>query len=81
MAESTFPLMGGCLCGSVPYIVPGPAESVEHCLCSMCRRVHGVSFLFAAVAAVRCSCSKMKRPISNISRPLLSTAAEVSAFG
>ena len=49
MAESSFPLMGGCLCGSVRYALLGAAKSVEHCHCSMCRRVHGAFFLSGAL--------------------------------
>jgi len=49
MEESVFPLMGGCLCGSVRYTLLGPVKSVEHCHCSMCRRVHGAFFLSAAL--------------------------------
>jgi hypothetical protein len=49
MAESSFPLMGGCLCGSVRYALLGAVKSVEHCHCSMCRTVHGAFFLSGAL--------------------------------
>ena len=49
MGENVFPLMGGCLCGAVRYTLLGPVKSVEHCHCSMCRRVHGAFFLSAAL--------------------------------
>ena len=35
---TTFPISGGCLCGSVRYTVSGPAHCVVHCHCSLCRR-------------------------------------------
>ena len=35
---TTFPVFGGCICGSVRYTVNGPAHCVVHCHCSMCRR-------------------------------------------
>ncbi len=44
MKETTFPIEGGCLCGSVRYSLLGAVKSVEHCHCSMCRRVHGAFF-------------------------------------
>ncbi len=36
----TFPVSGGCLCGSVRYTVSGPALCVVHCHSSICRRIH-----------------------------------------
>jgi len=38
MRMTTFPVSGGCLCGSVRYTVHGPANCVVHCHCSECRR-------------------------------------------
>lgn len=44
-----FPISGGCLCGAVRYTVLAPARSVEHCHCSICRRVHGALACTGAV--------------------------------
>ena len=38
---TTFPVSGGCLCGSVRYTVSEPANCVVHCHCSLCRRSYG----------------------------------------
>ncbi len=35
---TNFPISGECFCGSVQYMVNGPANCVVHCHCSMCRR-------------------------------------------
>lgn len=32
---------GGCLCGSVEYVVNGPLRDVVFCHCTMCQRLHG----------------------------------------
>ncbi len=49
MGDNSFPMSGGCLCGAVRYVLLGAVRSVEHCHCSMCRRVHGAFFLSAAL--------------------------------
>jgi len=37
----TFPLYGGCQCGTVRYRIDGPAKETYHCHCEMCRKLHG----------------------------------------
>ena len=32
---------GGCLCGTVRYVVRGPLRDVVNCHCGQCRRTHG----------------------------------------
>lgn len=47
---------GTCLCGGVRFVLDGPAQFINHCHCSMCRKVHGAafgSFLHADGAAFR----------------------------
>ena len=39
-----FKLGGGCQCGAVRYELRGPAHEVNHCHCSICRRLHGAMF-------------------------------------
>lgn len=47
-----FSLTGGCQCGAVRYRLATPALEVNHCHCSMCRKIHGALFAsFARVAA------------------------------
>ena len=41
---------GRCQCGSIQFIVSQPAFLVEHCHCSMCRRLHGA--LYGSYAGV-----------------------------
>jgi hypothetical protein len=41
---SEFKLGGGCQCGAVRYELRGPAHEVNHCHCSICRRLHGAMF-------------------------------------
>ena len=31
---------GSCLCGQVRFELTGPAQFINHCHCSMCRKVH-----------------------------------------
>lgn len=35
---------GTCLCGGVRFVLDGPAQFINHCHCSMCRKVHGAAF-------------------------------------
>lgn len=35
---------GSCLCGQVRFELNGPAQFINHCHCSMCRKVHGAAF-------------------------------------
>ena len=37
-------LAGGCLCGAVRYEVRASIESICHCHCTMCQKVHGAAF-------------------------------------
>jgi len=44
-------ITGRCECGSVTYRVDGKVEDFSHCHCSMCRRLHGATYVsFAGVA-------------------------------
>jgi hypothetical protein len=38
-------IRGGCLCGTVGFIVTMPTLFCGHCHCSMCRRNHGAAFV------------------------------------
>ena len=35
---------GSCLCGQVRFALSGPAQFINHCHCSMCRKIHGAAF-------------------------------------
>jgi hypothetical protein len=35
---------GGCLCGAVAWRLDGPVAVINHCHCTMCRKVHGAAF-------------------------------------
>ena len=35
---------GSCLCGQVRFELTGPAQFINHCHCSMCRKVHGAAY-------------------------------------
>ncbi|WP_120996507.1 GFA family protein [Stutzerimonas urumqiensis] len=35
---------GSCLCGAVKYRIDADIDSLTHCHCSMCRKVHGAAF-------------------------------------
>ena len=37
-------MRGSCLCGAVRYELDGGAMFINHCHCSMCRKVHGAAF-------------------------------------
>lgn len=37
-------LTGSCLCGQVRYQIVVPIHMMNHCHCSMCRKVHGAAF-------------------------------------
>ncbi len=37
-------ISGSCLCGQVKYQVGGQIHMINHCHCSMCRKVHGAAF-------------------------------------
>lgn len=41
---------GGCLCGSVQYVVNGALRDVANCHCSQCRRTHGHFAAYSAAA-------------------------------
>jgi hypothetical protein len=46
------PLAGGCQCGAVRYTVHAAPQSLYHCHCQMCRKVHGAMFATFAVVPV-----------------------------
>ena len=35
---------GSCLCGGVRFELAGAPQFINHCHCSMCRKVHGAAF-------------------------------------
>jgi hypothetical protein len=35
---------GSCLCGTVRFELAGSPQFINHCHCSMCRKVHGSAF-------------------------------------
>ena len=35
---------GSCLCGQVRFELTGPAQFINHCHCSMCRKIHGAAY-------------------------------------
>ena len=35
---------GSCLCGTVRYVLDARPQFINHCHCSMCRKVHGAAF-------------------------------------
>lgn len=35
---------GSCLCGRVRFELDAPAQFINHCHCSMCRKAHGAAF-------------------------------------
>jgi hypothetical protein len=35
---------GSCLCGQVRFELAGAPQFINHCHCSMCRKVHGAAF-------------------------------------
>ena len=35
---------GSCLCGEVRFELEGRPQFINHCHCSMCRKVHGAAF-------------------------------------
>lgn len=37
-------IRGSCLCGGVRFELDGPAQLINHCHCSMCRKVTGAAF-------------------------------------
>ena len=37
-------IRGSCLCGAVRFEVGGAPQFINHCHCSMCRKVHGAAF-------------------------------------
>jgi len=37
-------ISGSCLCGQVKYQVDDQIHMINHCHCSMCRKVHGAAF-------------------------------------
>lgn len=43
-------IVGGCQCGAVRYRLSAPVQRVEHCHCSMCRRLHGALFVSFGIA-------------------------------
>jgi hypothetical protein len=44
-------LHGSCLCGDVAFEIDGPATTLSHCHCGMCRKTHGSAFAsFISVA-------------------------------
>ena len=44
-------LTGSCLCRQVTYAINGEPQEINHCHCSMCRRMHGGAYAtFARVS-------------------------------
>jgi hypothetical protein len=43
MTEPTFPLTGGCLCGSVRFEVSQPLRAASYCHCTRCQRRTGTA--------------------------------------
>jgi len=43
------PVEGSCFCGAITYEIDLPTLACVHCLCSMCRRPHGASYVTWAV--------------------------------
>jgi hypothetical protein len=37
-------IRGSCLCGEVRYALESVPQFINHCHCSMCRKVHGAAF-------------------------------------
>jgi hypothetical protein len=37
-------IRGSCLCGNVRFELEGTPQFINHCHCSMCRKVHGAAF-------------------------------------
>ena len=37
-------IQGSCLCGAVSYQLAGTPQFINHCHCTMCRKVHGAAF-------------------------------------
>jgi hypothetical protein len=37
-------ITGSCLCGQVRFELEGAPQFINHCHCSMCRKVHGAAF-------------------------------------
>ena len=37
-------ISGSCLCGKVAFTAQGVHDSMSHCHCSMCRKIHGTAF-------------------------------------
>lgn len=37
-------IRGSCLCGQVRFELEGRPQFINHCHCSMCRKVHGAAF-------------------------------------
>jgi hypothetical protein len=50
MRVTTPTATGGCLCGALRYEVRGPLRDVIVCHCVECRRYHGTSGAYTAVA-------------------------------
>ena len=46
------PLSGGCQCGTVRNSIHAPPQSLYHCHCQMCRKIHGAMFATFAVVPV-----------------------------
>ena len=46
-------ITGGCLCGCVAWRLDGPVAVINHCHCSMCRKIHGAAFGTFAHASAR----------------------------
>ena len=51
-SSAIIPLAGGCQCGAVRYTVRAAPQSLYHCHCQMCRKVHGAMFATFAVVPV-----------------------------
>ena len=44
-----YPLIGGCCCGAVRFVLRAPPLSVQHCHCETCRKTTGTFFKSGAV--------------------------------